>query len=52
MFNAEFFYAKTIYFLAELGLIRRHSEEDLDIYVKRFHDKALDNCDLVNERKS
>lgn len=50
MCNSKFFYAEANYSLAELDYIRKRLGEDLDIYVKMFHEKTLDRCDQVEER--
>lgn len=47
--NAKLFYVKAKFSLPELGRIRECSGEDLDTYLKIFHDKALDCCDPVEE---
>lgn len=49
MFSAKLFYVDAKFSLVKLDRIRQCSGEDLDIYVKRFHDKALDSCGLVEE---
>lgn len=43
-------YAEAMFSLAELCSVRQHPGDDLDIYLKRFRDKALDCCNLVAER--
>lgn len=48
-FNTKFFFPEAKYTLAELGHTRQYAGEDFDLYVKRFHDKALDYVDLVDE---
>lgn len=48
-FNTKFFFAEAKYTLAEWGRTRQYAGEDLDLYVKRFHDKALDCIDPVEE---
>lgn len=45
IFKAKLFYVEAKFSLAYLD--RMHQ---LDTYVKRFHDKALDCCDVVEER--
>lgn len=37
------------YTLAELGRTMQYSGEDVDLYVKRFHEKTLDCIDPVDE---
>lgn len=37
------------YTLAELGRTRQYAGKDLDLYMKRFHDKALDCVDPMEE---
>lgn len=44
LFNNKFFYAETKFTLAELGKTRPYPREDSDVYVKRFHEKAIDFC--------
>lgn len=39
--------AKAKFSLAELGRTRQHPGEDLDMYVRRLHERALDYYDLV-----
>lgn len=48
-FNAKFFFAEVQYTLAELGQPPQYVGEDLDAYIKRFHDKAHDCIVLVLE---
>lgn len=48
-FNTKFFFAEAKYTLVELGRTRQYAGEGLDLYVKRFHDKALDCVDRVDE---
>lgn len=48
-FNTKFFFAEAKYTLAELGRTTQYASEDLDLNVKRFHDKALDYVDPVEE---
>lgn len=48
-FNTKFFFAEARYTLAELGRTRQYPGKDLDLYVKRFHDKTLDCVDPVDE---
>lgn len=43
LFNTKFFCARLN--LAKLGRTRQHPGEDLDVYVRRFHQRALDYCD-------
>lgn len=33
--------------LAQLGQMCQYHEEDMDAYMKRFHEKALDCCGIV-----
>lgn len=49
-FNAKFFCAEVKFSSTELGHRCQLSGEDLDAYIKRFHDIALDCCDPVEER--
>lgn len=48
-FKTEFFFIEAKYTLAELDRTRQCAGEDLDLYVKRFHDKALDCINPVDE---
>lgn len=48
-FNTKFFFTEAKYNFAELGRTRQYAGEDLDPYVKRFHDKALDCVNPVDE---
>lgn len=48
-FNTKFFFTEAKYTLAELGRSRQYAAKDLDLYVKRFHDRALDCVDPVDE---
>lgn len=41
-FNSKIFCSEAKYTLTELGRIRQYLSEDLDLYAKRFHGKALD----------
>lgn len=50
LFNAKFFYAKARFTLAQLNRTRQHSDEDLDIYVIKFHENALHCWNPVSER--
>lgn len=45
LFNAKFFYAEVKFSLVELGRLRQYPNEDLETYMRRFHDRALDCCD-------
>lgn len=47
--NIKFFLAEAKYTLTELGRTRQYLGEDLNLYVKKFHDKALDCVDPVDE---
>lgn len=48
-FNIKFFFIEAKYTLVELGRTRQYAGEDLDLYVKRFHDKVLDCVNQVEE---
>lgn len=48
-FKTKLFFAEVKYTLAELGCTQQYAGKDLDLYVKRFHDKALDYVDPVDE---
>lgn len=49
LFNAKFFCGEAKFTLAELGQTRQYQGEDLDIYVKRFSERAPDSSDAVDE---
>lgn len=49
LFNAKFFHAEANFTLAKRGPTRQHSNEDLDVYVRKFRENALYYCDLVSE---
>lgn len=46
--NSKFFYAEVRFTVTELSRNRQYSDEDLDVYVSRFHKKALNCCGSVN----
>lgn len=46
LFNTKFFHVDAKFTLVELGHTHHSVEEDFDNYVKRFHEKALDFCNL------
>lgn len=48
-FNSKFFYTEVWQSLAVLKLTRQYSSEDLDAYIRRFHEKALGCCHQVDE---
>lgn len=48
MFNTKFFCDEVTFILAELGRTTQHLDEDLDLYVKRFRERALDFSDVVD----
>lgn len=48
-FKTKFFYAEAKFSLTELCQTRQHLGNDLDAYVRRFHEKAMDRCDSVAE---
>lgn len=50
LLNLKFFCAKGRLSLVKLGYISQHPGEDLDTYVRRFHNKALDSCDPVEDK--
>lgn len=50
MFNTKFFHVQAKFCFAELDRARQLGK-DLHIYVRRFYEKALDCCDLVEEEK-
>lgn len=41
VFNTKLFCAKVKFSLAELGQTRQYLGDDLDLYVRRFYEKAL-----------
>lgn len=47
MFNSKFFYGEAKFVLAKLGRTREFPGKDLDLYIKRFHERAL-FCDVVD----
>lgn len=49
MFNAKFLCDQAKFTLTELGRNRQHPSEDLDCYVKRFSERALDYSYVVDE---
>lgn len=49
VFNAKFFCGDAKFTLVELGRTRQFLGEDLDIYIKRFHEKALDYCNAIDK---
>lgn len=50
LFKSKFFCANSKFSLAKLGHICQRPREDLDTYMKRFHDRALDCYDPVEEK--
>lgn len=50
MFNAKLLYAEANFTLIELNYIHQRPGDNLDIYMKRFYDKALDSCNPTEER--
>lgn len=48
-FNTKFFFGEAKYTLAELGRTRQYAGDNLDLYLKRFRDKALGYVDPVDE---
>lgn len=49
LFYTKFFHAEAQFSVSKLGLIWEASGKDLDTYVKRFHDKAVDYCNPLEE---
>lgn len=49
IFNTKFFCIEPKFTLTKLGITHQYLGEDLDAYVKRFHEKPLYCCDLVAE---
>lgn len=50
MFNSKVFCAGAKFSVAELSGVRYHPREELDAYVKRFHERAFNYFHLVEER--
>lgn len=50
LLNSKFFCAVAKFSLAELDRVRQYPGEDLDAYIRRFCDRALDCCDLIEEK--
>lgn len=50
LFNAKFFCGEAKFTLAELGRTRQYRGDDLDVYVKRFRERALNYNDAVDEK--
>lgn len=50
VFIIKFFCGDAKFTLAVLGHTRQSSGEDLDLYVRRFHERAPDCCVVVNEK--
>lgn len=51
VFNTKFSYGEVTFTLIEFGSTQQFPGEDVDLYVKKFHERALDCCDAVNEEK-
>lgn len=49
LFNVKFLYSKARFILGELGHTRQHWNKDLNVYVRRFSENALDCCYLVSK---
>lgn len=49
VFNTKFFCGEAKFILAKLGRTRQFLCKDLDLYVKKFHERALGYCDAVDE---
>lgn len=49
LFNAKFFCGDAKFTLVELSRTRQYSGEDLDVYVRRFRERALYCSDAVDE---
>lgn len=49
LFNTKIFCKIEKFSLAELGRIRQYLGEDLELYVKIFHETAMYCCELVDE---
>lgn len=45
-----FFFVEAKYTLTKLDRARQYTGEDLELYVKRFHEKALDCYNLIEEK--
>lgn len=50
IFNAKFFCTKAKFSQVKLGRTRQFLGKDLDLYVKRFHEKAF-NCRNANDEE-
>lgn len=50
LFNAKFFCGEARFTLVELDRTRQYPSEDLNVYMKRFRERALDYSDVVNEK--
>lgn len=49
LFNDKFFCDEARFTLVELDRTRQYPGEDLNVYMKRFRERALDCSDVVNE---
>lgn len=49
LFNTKFFRREAKFSLTELDRTKQYPEGDLDLYVKSFHERAIDCRDLVDE---
>lgn len=49
MFDTKFFCIEAKFTFAGLGRTRKYLREDVNAYMKRFHERALDYCDPVVE---
>lgn len=49
LFSTNFLHAEAKCTLVELDKSRQYLGEDLDVYVRRFHEKALDYYNLLEE---
>lgn len=49
LFNTKFFQAEATFTFVKLDKTHKYPMEDLDMYVKKFQEKALDCCDPLEE---
>lgn len=49
LFNTKFFCTEAKFSIVELERMRQHPGQDMDIYMRRFHERAIDCCDPAAE---